>query len=391
MSERVATLAEAAEAFRIFGAAEGSRIPTYARICEVIAADPELHGLRLEAPTGQRLPVLLLAALHDVVLRHPECALAPWYPSVTGEAASLDDPAPALHEGVDDHRDELIVLLTTRQVQTNEVNRCCAWWWALGGLTADDSRPIHLIEIGASAGITLRLDDYSYELEVELTTAESVDWSAPSGRADSAVRLSTVLRDLTTPLDDLAAAQEQWREQWQRPRPVVSRVGLDQHPLHVTDPQDARWLEACVWPEQTVRFARLTAALGAAEQDPPRLVTGDLVDDLAPLLESAPHGAHVVVLSSWVLAYVPRARRSGFVDLLAAAAVDIGERGGRLSLLTLEADPVLPWMPAPPVPEDAPAEVRHASILAVTSFDNGVPVARPIARYQAHLAWMQLL
>lgn len=401
MAERVATPADAAAAFRTFAAAEGGRIPTYARICRIVAADPDLHGLLLEAPTGQRLPVLLLAALHDVVLGDPPCALAPWYPSVSGVEPSAEDPEPALRVTIDAHRGRILELLRTRQVQTNEVNRCCAWWMALARLTYDDPRPIHLVEIGASAGLNLLLDRFSYRFTSrdELTPGGHLD----AGRAGSPVRLGVEVLASgqgaaqgsadQQDSDQWSAVSEDWSsDRWRFDTPIVSRVGLDQRPLDVTDPADVRWLEACVWPEQRVRFDRLTAALAMAVEDPPRVVAGDLVDDLAPLLEAAPDGTHVVVLSSWVLAYVPRARRDDLLELLGDAAAQLAARGCRLSLVTLEADSILSWVTPASLPPDASADERFASILAVTAFlAGGPPRARAIARCQAHLVWAELL
>lgn len=379
MAERVATLEDAAAAFRTFADAEGERIPAYARLCRIIAADESLHGLLLEAPTGQRLPVLLLAAIHDTVLANPEVPLAPWYPSVSGPELSTEDPGPALRATVTAHRARIVSLLRTRQVQTNEVNRCCAWQLALARLTASDHRPIHLVEIGASAGLNLLLDRYRY-------TISSADGVRTEGPDDASVQLATTIRrgdGPHTPTLDAGITAE-----------IVSRVGLDQRPLDAADPDDARWLEACVWPEQQVRFERLSAALSVAAQDPPRIVQGDLVDDLAPLLAEAPDGAHVVVLSSWVLAYVARTRREDLWRLLQGAAVELAPRSIGISLLTLEAENVLDRISPPPLPDGASADDRFASILAATTFAPTAGVAPEVtvlARCQAHLVWADLL
>ena len=389
MAERVATLADAAQAFRTFADAEGARVPTYAAICRIIADDPELHGLLLHAPTGQRLPVLLLAAIHEVVLTQPDTALAPWYPSVSGRAPSSEDPGPALRSTIAAHRDRILGLLRTRQVQTNEVNRCCAWWIALTQLTAEDPRPVHLVEIGASAGLNLLLDRYRYTL----------GHNGAAGVASSPVHLGSELRGHETGGHQTGGHQDTPRVLGAA---IVTRVGLDQRPLDITDPADARWLEACVWPEQRVRFDRLTAALGVAALDPPRVVPGDLVDDLSPLLDEAPDGSHVVVLSSWVLAYVSRERRSVFLDLLSGAAVRLASRNVRLTLLTLEAASILDLVAPPPLPADASADEQFASILAITGFSTTSPPTTPppttppptgrvIARCQAHLVWTELL
>lgn len=375
MAMRVPDPAAARQAFLTLAEAEGARIPTYARLCRVIAAHPELYELLLEAPTGERLPVLLLAALHDLVLRRPDLPLAAWYPSVTGRDPSPDPPDGALLDAVRTHRDELLSVLRDRQVQTNEVNRACAWWWGLSQLTREDRRPLHLLEVGASAGLNLLLDAYAYRFD------------APGGRvgqlvagdATSPVRLGTTVRgDLP---DGLGAPLP----------PVAGRVGLDRRPVDPADPEDRRWLAACTWPEQRVRYERMESALALAATRRPRVVKGDLVDDLERLVGEATPGSHVVVLSSWVLVYAERDRRAAFGGVLAEAAAHARRGGGRLSLLTLEDGKVLPWMDPPPLAGGSDADHVHASILAVTAFDHGEPEATPLARCQAHLTWCEPL
>ncbi len=69
-------------------------LPLYRAICEGVAGDDEVASLLDAARPGQARPVLLLAALHDLVLRRPDLAAARWYPSVTGEALPDGDPWP---------------------------------------------------------------------------------------------------------------------------------------------------------------------------------------------------------------------------------------------------------------------------------------------------------
>ena len=176
----------------------------------------------------------------------------------------------------------------------------------------------------------------------------------------------------------------------------MHRVGLDQHPLDVTDPDDARWLAACTWPEQRERFERLTAAIERTAADPPLIVAGDMIDDAAALVDAAlvdaaPAGAHVAVLASWALTYVERARRSELLDSLTEAGARVRADGGRLTLSTLDAGHVLPWIEAPAITDDADADHRHASLLSVTDFTDDGVLARPIAWAQAHLAWTERL
>jgi hypothetical protein len=375
MAERVSSPAAAAAAFETFAAAEGHRIPFYARLCSIVAARPELHGLLLRAPTGQRLPVLLLAALHDVVLRHRDAPLARWFPSVNPDGPLPEDPTDALLATVDAYLGELDHLLRTRRIQTNEVNRCVGWHLGLAALGLDPAEPIALVELGASAGLNRRLADYAVELR---RAGSSWTW----GRADSPVRLACLLRDP----DGGGGPDPTWARTG--PPDVVHAEGLDHRPLDASDPDDARWLLACTWPEQSTRVERLRQALALAATDPPTVTRGDVVDDLDAVLDRVPDDVHAVVLSSWVLAYLPRPRRTELLDRLVAAAA---RRRGPLSLLTLEADRVCPWVPGPDAPTGAPPEVLHASLLAVTGFGDGGVRAEPIARCQAHLAWAEPL
>ena len=73
------------------------------------------------------------------------------------------------------------------------------------------------------------------------------------------------------------------------------------------------WLEALVWPEQTDRLARLTAAIMIAAEQKPRLVKGDLRTDLAALAREAPKDAALVIFHTAVLTYIsPAAEREEF-------------------------------------------------------------------------------
>jgi hypothetical protein len=378
MAERVATVEQAAAAFRTFAAAEGDAVPMYARLCEVIADDAELSGLLLHAPSGQRLPVLLLAALHDLVLRRPDIELAAWYPSVGGSADHDGDLQRALRRTVDADTPELLDVLRHRRVQTNEVNRCVAWRMALQLLCGHDERPLHLVELGASAGLNLGLD--RYRVDVHGVDVHGPEATLTMGPADAAVRLSTRLRGGGWPELRAAAAAPL--------PPVAARVGVDAAPLDPADPDDARWLTACVWPEQHQRLTRLRAALADAAAWRVPVLRGDLVDELGELTADVGHDRHVVVLSSWALVYVPTTRRQDLCDRLADLARAAARRRSRVTLLSFEADHVLPWVVAPALPDDGAAELRHSSLLAATEFDeHGRHHVRPLARCQAHITW----
>jgi hypothetical protein len=104
---------------------------------------------------------------------------------------------------------------------------------------------------------------------------------------------------------------------------VVARIGVDLNPLDVTDAADLAWLRALVWPGpvESERLARLEAAATVAAEEPPTLLTGDLVDRLPDALALVPEGATPVVLHTAVLPYVPGERRAAFADLVRSLPV----------------------------------------------------------------------
>ena len=217
--------------FAEFARTASPRAPLYHRLATGIAADPALAALLLSAPPMQRQPVLLFACIHDLLLAgRPDEGLARFYPDLVAEPDD-GDPMPAFAAFTAAHADELAELLVTRSTQTNEIGRCALLLPAFG-LVADEIGPLAHVDVGASAGLNLLLDRYHYTYEPgrQLGRPSTVELRCGTrGR----VRLPSALP------------------------PIVERVGLDRSPVDVDDDDAARWLTACVWPDQTDRVERL--------------------------------------------------------------------------------------------------------------------------------------
>jgi hypothetical protein len=97
-------------------------------------------------------------------------------------------------------------------------------------------------------------------------------------------------------------------------------VGVDTDPVDVTDPDDARWLRACLPPDQPARTARLEAELALAATSPPLLLRGDPVEMLPDAIARVPADALPVVTSTWALSPFPLESRLRFLHRLGDAA-----------------------------------------------------------------------
>jgi len=188
-----------------------------------------------------------------------------------------------------------------RRTQTNETARCAALLPAFAAV--GDGRPLALIEVGASAGLNLLWDRYAYDYDGRRAGAEG-----------SALSLACELRGPHMPPLD--------------PPPVSWRVGLDRSPVDASDRADARWLRACLWPDQLARHARLDGALAVAREHPVEVRRGDALTELAGLIEEAPADALVCVFHTAVLAYFTREQVEQLRRLLEAVERDVAWIGG---------------------------------------------------------------
>ena len=185
------------------------------------------------------------------------------------------------------HMEDLHQLMSSRSTQTNEPGRCAVLLPLLATLT----QPIALLEVGASAGLCLLPDRYRYDYGGRRV-----------GPADSPVTFPCEPRG-SVPVPE-AIPEVAWR------------LGVDLHPLDVTDPDTGRWLSALVWAGDAEREDRLRAAIRVASNDPPSVVSGDLLGETTRLAASAPPEATLVVFHSAVMPYLSPEDRKRFIEVV---------------------------------------------------------------------------
>ncbi|HVL60435.1 MAG TPA: DUF2332 family protein [Microbacterium sp.] len=265
--------AEVADRYRRFARDEApGRSDLYAEWAAGVAADRAMTAILGRIPETHRQPPLVFA--------------------VTRMLGAPERPYPEWADWVAAHADEVVAECSARSLQTNEPLRCAALVPALSGVDG----PIALLEVGASAGLCLYPDRYSYRYG----GGEDLD---PREGTSTVVLHSAVIGVPPLRMPD-----------------VVWRAGIDLAPLDAADADDRRFLLSLVWPGEDGRAARIDAALDIAAADPPLLVRGDAAERgaLAELAALAPRNATLVITTPGVLPHIARAGRARLGESIAS-------------------------------------------------------------------------
>lgn len=241
------------------------------------------------APLADALPLRIAGGIHSLHLKGSEPDLAAIYENREG----IDDAALAA-AAIRAHEAELLPWLDGPP-QTNEAGRSSSFIAAMLWL-ADKGLPprFDCLEIGSSAGINLMLDRYHYDLG-----------GVQVGPEPGAMRFAP---------------------EWKGPPPpdrrieIVRTKGCDVAPVDLTDPAQALRLKAYIWPEHTVRFERMEAAIAEARRAAPDLVRMNAADFVeAELARPQEPGTTRVLMHSIVWQYVPEDQQRRVTAAMEAA------------------------------------------------------------------------
>lgn len=278
-----------------YHAAEMITSPCYHAWAKGVADDPAVLDRLATLPTAKQQANLVFAA-------------ARWHGLPPGSYADLRTyllgPAwPQVRETI-----------LARRTQTNEVARLTALVPALARL---GDEPVALVELGASAGLCLYPDRYDYV------------WAGAGELRGSGGPVLTTLASGPLPVPGT------------HPR-VVTRIGVDLHPLSVAVAEDVSWLLTLIWPGQDDRRQRLAEAIEVTRQEPPVLLAGDMLERLDEALALAEAGgAMPVVQHSAAVAYLDADARAAFAARMLSL---VG--AGRCHWISLEGPQVLPEVAA---------------------------------------------
>jgi hypothetical protein len=269
---------EQAESCRVLGS------PLTAHICDILAdaLDPAQGAVAAQVLGWQGDPrsradsvaLRLCGALHALVLTDADCDLS--------DAYKQGNPsADLLIATLQRHKAHLLAWLHFAP-QTNEVARSAPLIAAARFLSGVAPHPMHLRELGASAGLNLNFDKYHLG-----DAAEDVflrpDWQGDMPQGDFS---------------------------------IASKRGVDLNPL---DPdRDGLRLMAYCWADQTARFDRLKAALDLARIDPPQVDREDAAAWLDAQLSQPAQGT-TLVFHTVAAQYFPPATQTACTNALTAA------------------------------------------------------------------------
>jgi len=344
-----------AEAYRRFGEVDAAGTsPLYARVAVALSASEEALRAIGSAPAGRRQPELVLAALHDLALAGRAPALAAAYASGDGDAA-----AGAAIDALVRTSDAVAAVAARRKPRTFETARCAVLHPAVAeAARRAGAEAVGLVDVGASAGLDLQVDRVAISYGDEPTL----------GDPSSPVRLScSVVGRRPVPV---------------RPMPeVVARVGVGTDPVDGSDPDDARWLRACVEPDRPERLAQLEAGLSLVATAPPLLLHGDPVELLPDAVARVPAAALPVVTTTWALSALPLERRLRFLHRLDEVAA-----GRPVAWVSVEGVGV-----APAVPTLGDRRASGHSIVGVAVLDGATLHAEAVGRCWSRgrlLSWL---
>ena len=269
--------------------------PLYAQLALAIDGDEALKALTARRRKGQPAANLLFASVHYLLLKGADHPLRDCYATLGGDARA--DVFALFHDFVFSRRDAVTSLIETRVTNTNEVGRSAILRAGFAALALEEevSAPLHLIEIGPSAGLNLIWDRYGVRYMREREVAAQILPQAP-------LVLSCQLHGDGVPPLGVPA--------------IAGRVGLERDPVNLGEADDRDWLRALVWGDQPQRLARLDAAIALYREQPAEIRGGDALTLLPEALAEIPSDHAVCVYHSIMIYQLSAAMKQGLEAIL---------------------------------------------------------------------------
>lgn len=262
-------------------------------------------------PSGaaDSVPLRLAGGLHALVLTNRDQRLTAAYPPNETDGFNLQQ---AIAAAFSTHAGFLLAWLKSPP-QTNESARSAVLVAAGHMIAAYYSKPLRLLELGASAGLNLRWD------RVAIKAAGR--WLGPD---DADLVLEPDWRGTLPKGANLA---------------IFSRAGVDLNPLDATLAGDRLRLLSYIWPDQPDRLKRMHRAIELATVLPVKITRSDAIDWLEPRLAKPINGVVTTIFHTVAWQYFPpevQARGKALIERAGQSAT----HAAPLVWLSMEADGV---------------------------------------------------
>jgi len=249
-----------------------------------IAEDKDILELASHSKEGQPVPNLLFGAVHYLLLKGKTHSLKEFYPSIVDEPRNdVDESYKYFKDFCEQNKNEIITILKTKLVQTNEVRRCSYLFPTFCYIFDTIKKPLALIEIGTSAGLQLLWDKYSYSYET----------NEIYGDRNSEVHITSEIKGENSPFLQGSIP------------PVASRIGIDLNTIDLTNDEEYLWLKALIWTNHNQRRELFQKASGYVKDNPLTLIEGDGVELLPELSKSISRDYCICVFHTHVANQMP--------------------------------------------------------------------------------------
>lgn len=276
---------EAERRFRAIADGSFRDVPLYRRLALAIANRPSLLGFAMQLPGHALAGGLVFSTLHYLVLAEVDEEFTAVWRQEEQAPGAREDFEPRFERFVLNHAKSISDLVDRhRGAQLNEVNRCAYLLPALASVAGSRRQPLALLEVGTSAGLLLNFDRYSYRYGA----------STFGPRSDVSIE-----SEVLSPLPGLEMPEVPWR------------LGIDPKPINLLDDDAALWLLANVYPGDTARAARVSAAITEARAHPPSVLSGR-ASDVQVFGAQAPRDLALTVSTTAVLMYLDPTSRIHF-------------------------------------------------------------------------------
>jgi hypothetical protein len=237
-----------------------------------------------------------------------------------------------------------------RSTQTNEPGRSAIFQAVIALIARQGHRSINLIDVGTSAGINLYFDQF------------------PVRAQDDDNPLTLVCRD-ETPVDRALPLPE-----------VLSRVGIDPSPLDLDLEDDRLWLEACLWPEEPRRLARLDAIIDRRSRWPATTVLRGTVEQrLRDAIALGDPSSLTVVINSYVAAYFSEDDQMAYYEDMVVRC-----RQGNVAWISRESPFMVTW----PTSSTSSESARKGATQVLVTLPGGSPAQWGWCHH--HGLWLEL-